>query len=180
MNQLIVKETDPQRLIDHACANLTETLGYHNAWIALMDENGDVRRTASSGFDGGFEVLEDRLQAGDFPACLQQTLAQDTLIVVEDPVRECRDCPLAREYEGRAGLTRRLSYGGKTYGILSVSVPAAFAYDTAEQDLFEELADDLGFALYKIEAEESLRLHSMTLNQIEDRVTVTDLEGYIT
>ncbi|MFW6099372.1 MAG: ATP-binding protein, partial [Thermodesulfobacteriota bacterium] len=133
----------------------------------------------ASGFDGGFEVLEDRLQAGDFPACMQQTLAQETLVVVEDPVSECRDCPLAREYEGRAGLTRCLSHGGRTYGVLSVSVPAAFAYDTEEQDLFKELADDLGFALYKIAAEESLRLHSMTLNQIKDRVTVTDLEGYI-
>ncbi|MFP3912452.1 MAG: PAS domain S-box protein [Desulfobacteraceae bacterium] len=180
VNQLIVKETDPQRLIDNACANLTETLGYHNAWIALLNEDSHVVRTAASGFDGGFEVLEDRLQAGDFPACMQQTLAQETLVVIEDPVSGCRNCPLAREYEGRAGLTRCLSHGGKTYGILSVSVPAAFAGDTEEQELFEELTDDLGFALYKIETEEALRLHSMTLNQIEDRVTVTDLEGYIT
>ncbi|MCF8083901.1 MAG: PAS domain S-box protein [Deltaproteobacteria bacterium] len=166
VNQLIVKETDPQRLIDNACANLTETLGYHNAWIALLNEDSHVIRTAASGFDGGFEVLEDRLRQGEFPACMQQALAQDTLVVIEDPVSECRDCPLAREYEGRAGLTRCLSHGGKTYGILSVSVPAAFARDTEEQELFEELTDDLAFALYKIEVEERTRRLTYIVNTL--------------
>jgi hypothetical protein len=31
VNQLIVHEIDPKRLIDRACATLTETLGYYNA-----------------------------------------------------------------------------------------------------------------------------------------------------
>ena len=45
VNQLIVRESDRQRLISLACSNLTETLGYHNAWIALLDESQAVIMT---------------------------------------------------------------------------------------------------------------------------------------
>jgi len=103
VNQLITTENDPKRLIERACINLTETLGYNNAWIALTEnKSGAVKMTASAGFDEGFAVM-------------------------------------------RAG--------GRTYGILSVSVSKAYANDTEEQDLFSEVAGDLSFALYKIEQE---------------------------
>lgn len=59
VNQLITKENDPKKLIDEACNNLTETMGYFNAWIALIDKNGMVTDTASSGFDDDFEILKN-------------------------------------------------------------------------------------------------------------------------
>ncbi len=163
VNQLIVREHDPGRLIESACASLTETLGYYNAWIALFDDSHKtVTMTASSGFDGGFEILRDLLKRGEYPTCMKQTLEQDTLVVVKNPPAECHDCPLAKEYAGRAGLTHRLAYGDNTYGILSVSVPGNFAFDAEEQDLFNELAEDLAFALHKIEIDHQIR----RLNQI--------------
>ena len=38
LNQLMVNETDPLRLIEVTCTTLTETMGYENAWIAATDE----------------------------------------------------------------------------------------------------------------------------------------------
>ncbi len=151
VNQLIVHEEDPQRLIARACNNLTETLGYHNAWIALLDSDGRTVATAAARLDGQFEAMRQRLARGEFSACMRQALERDATVVVNDPLVACSDCPLAREYGGRTGFTRRLACEGKTYGILAVSVPAAFAQDAEEQSLFAEVADDLGFALYKIE-----------------------------
>jgi two-component system, cell cycle sensor histidine kinase and response regulator CckA len=166
VNQLIVRETDPERLIQKACANLTETLGYHNAWIALLDETGDVTMTASSGFDGGFTIMQGQLKNGDFPACMRQGLSQEHAVVVKDPVISCADCPLSPEYGGRAGMTHRLSHDGTVYGILSVSVPAAYAFDPEEQGLFDELADDMGFALSKTKAEEQIRRYTHIVRTI--------------
>ena len=161
VNQLIVTETDPQRLIEGACAKLTETLGYHNAWIALLDEEGEtMTSTAASGFDGGFEVLHQQLEGGQFPACMKRALGQGALEVVQDPVADCLDCPLSRQYASRAGLTSRLTYEGRPYGILSVSVPAAYAGDVEEQDLLKEVSGDLAFGLRKIEDARALRLAS--------------------
>ena len=156
VNQLITHETNRKRLIERACANLTETLGYYNAWIALLDEAGAVTMTANEGFDGGFRVLQERLQRGEFHACMRKAVQHDEIVVTADPLTECPDCPLASEYGGRAGMTHRLAVDDRTYGILAVSVPASYAHDEEEQDLFNELIGDLAFALHKIEVEEDL------------------------
>ena len=159
VDQLIVQETDPKRMIERACANLTETMGYYNAWIALMDKTGAaVTITASSGFDGSFALMQDLLERGEFSACMRRALEIDELAVIKDPLSECLDCPVAHKYAGRAGLTRRLAFEGRVYGILSVSVPGVYAHDTEEQELFQEVVDDLAFALGKIEAEKQTHL----------------------
>ncbi len=157
VNQLIVAENDPKRLLESTCQNLTETLGYLNAWIALIDDTDNtVKMTAASGFDGGFEAMCIQLEQGKFSSCMRQALDRDGLVVMKDPPTECFDCLLSNAYEGRAGMTHRLAYQDRIYGIISVSTPKSFAYDEEEQGLFKELANDLSFALYKIEADEQL------------------------
>ncbi len=159
VNQLIVKEDDPRRLIEKACVNLTETMGYHNAWIALLGgpvgrglglpETGPVAATAAAGFDGGFENLRERLDRGVFPDCMDRALESGDTLVVDDPADVCADCSLHGEC---AGIARTLAFDGVTYGILTASVPGDYAQDSEEQALFNEVASDLAFALHKIAA----------------------------
>ena len=160
VNQLIVSEADPQRLIEQACINLTETMGYQNAWIALLGGEGARRLgfpvaepiavAAAAGFDGGFEILRERLENGDFPKCMARALSSEDTFVVGNPAVDCPDCPLHCQYGGRSGLVHRLYFDGVTYGILTASVPAAYAQDGEEQDLFNGVVGDLAFALHKI------------------------------
>lgn len=158
VNQLIVAETDPQRLIDRACANLTETLGYFNAWIALFDDRGRaVTMTGASGFDGHFELMREQLERGVFPACMTEALREQVTVVVDRPKKDCPGCPVVPAYGDRAGLARRLAFDSRVNGVLGVSVPEDYAHDAEHQALFEELADDLGFALHKIETTVALR-----------------------
>ena len=184
VNQLIVSEEDPLRLIEKACENLTETLGYFNAWIVLLAEDGKtITASAASGFDGGFEAFRKRLERGAFPACMRQALERDMAVVVVDPKAECLDCPLSGEYGGRTGLSHRLTFGGTTYGILTVSVPAAYAHDDEAQNLFEEVAGDLAFALHKIETAELLRKSERRYREIfegsRDGFVMVDPSGRI-
>lgn len=151
VNQLIITETDPKRLIEGTCTNLTGTLGYYNAWIALLDESATVTMTACSGLGEEFKVMQKRLERGEFTACMRRTLQLNEPVVVAHPSSECSDCPLSREYINCAGMTRALVFEGQRYGILSVSVPRTFSRDTEARNLFDELAGDLAFALYKIE-----------------------------
>ena len=182
VNQLITKEGDPQRLIDGACTNLTENLSYHNAWIALLDDNGALRSTAQSGLDGFFNALCERLQAGEFSDCMHHALGVDRVLVVKNPAEQCQDCPLASAYSGRAGLARRLAFAGRTYGILAVSVPAVHAHDTEELALFEELAGDLAFALHKIrmgrELDDSQRRYRQLFEGSRDGFVMVDAKGH--
>uniref|UniRef100_A0A7C4MPG1 histidine kinase n=1 Tax=Desulfatirhabdium butyrativorans TaxID=340467 RepID=A0A7C4MPG1_9BACT len=160
VNRLIVRENDPSRMIQKTCEELSGKMGYHNAWIALLGGEAarglglqterPVAAIASAGFDGGFEILRERLERGEFPDCMARALESEDALLVSNPAADCPDCPLQGEYVGCVGLTRRLNVDGVTYGILTVSVPAAYARDDEEQGLFNEVAGDLAFALHKI------------------------------
>jgi len=184
VNQLIVQESDPSRLIDLACENLTETMGYFCAWIALL-ENDDTAgpKMAASGLSGGFEAIRERIIDGEYPPCMRRALDLDETVVVKNPKLDCPDCPLSSEYAGRAGFIRRLSFGGKTYGILSVSVPENYAYSEEEQGLFNEVSGDLAFAFHKIELAtrlaESQRRYLEIFEKSRDGFVMVDKAGRI-
>jgi PAS domain S-box-containing protein len=153
VNQLIVQETDRERMIARACENLTETMGYASAWIVLTRADGSVMLMAEQGYGDVFAAMRAQLAEGTHPMCLTQALASDTTVVIENPRRSCADCALAACYPEHAVLARRLAFRGVIYGMLAVSVPAHYARDAEEKSLFEEVAGDLAFALHKIELE---------------------------
>ncbi|WP_462325086.1 PocR ligand-binding domain-containing protein [Desulfoplanes sp.] len=181
VGRLITTENDPECLVDRACEVLTSDLGYHNTWIGLTDPGSTrVTMTVSSGFGPMFEKLNVRLLGGDFPRCMRRGLGRDHVVVVQDPVAECSDCPLAEQYAGRAGMTRSLVHAGVVYGIISVSVPARFAKDPEEISLFDELAHDIGFALHRITAtEETRRLNHIVTTLPEPMAFVSSDYTYL-
>ena len=157
VNQLITHEEDRERLIKGACECLTEDLSYPTAWVTLISETGPNLVAASQDyFEIGFASLKNQLGRGEYPSCMRQALKTDQVLMVNNPRMECPECPASSQYEGRTGLIRRLSYGGKTFGVLTVAAPSEFADDAEEQSLFDEVAGDLAFALHKIEMSEQL------------------------
>ena len=184
VNQLIVQERDRSRLIERACKNLTETMGYFSAWIALLDDNDPLcPRTAASGCNGGFEVIRESISEGKYPSCMRRALAINETIVMDNPKVHCLDCPLSSDYAGKAGLARRLAHNEKTMGILAVSVPNNYAYSEEDQELFTEVAGDLAFALHKIEMErrlvESQGRYLQIFEKSRDGFVVVDTAGRI-
>ncbi len=185
VNRLITKEKDREKLLKGACDNLIETRGYYNAWIALLDESGKLVAHAESGLGESFMPMVKCLKHGQLPACGQRALKQSEAVVIEDPVSTCTDCPLSSNSAGRSAATVRLEYGGKVYGLLSVSVAGEMATDVEELGLFHEVATDIALALYNIEleeqrkqAEEALKASEQEkgsiLNAISDIVVLQD------
>ena len=128
VNQLITMESDPARLIERSCKNLTETMGYDLAWIALTDESTErVVMTASAGFDGDYQKLCEPLAQGQFPTCMQRALENDELVMIEDPGNQCIECQLQDLYSGQTRLIRRMEYKGRVYGVVTVCVHSPFA-----------------------------------------------------
>jgi PAS domain S-box-containing protein len=157
VNQLITKENDPAQLIEKACQNLTETLGYYNAWIAVFDSDRAVISTAFSGCDDNLEAFSKQLGQGIFPLCMKTALGTRQITIINNPAESCSACPLAHEYSQRAVMCYCLQYNHTLYGTLTVSVPLEYACLGEEQHLFREVADDLGFAFYKLEIEDKRR-----------------------
>jgi PAS domain S-box-containing protein len=153
VNQLIVQETDPERLIDQACQILTETLGYYNAWIVLFDEDKKVISIKAYGFIDGYNLFEEQLKQGKYPLCIKKAFQEKGTIVIDNASDSCPDCPLYSGHVGRAGLSSRIQHGDKLYGMLTVSIPREYVNLEETSKLFIELAGNLGLALYKISLE---------------------------
>ena len=182
VNQLITMEDDREQLIQSTCDTLTENLSYYHAWIALLDEAGNVDTAiADHELSDRFDPLRGQLMRGEFPNCVRRAFAGEALVTVFDPLEECPECPFIDNYDGRAVLVSRLGFGEDVFGVLAVSVPASFATDKQEQRLFEEVAGDLAFALHKIEMtthlDESRRRYREIFEASRDGFVMVDMQG---
>jgi len=156
VNQLIVKEKNRKKLLKGICNNLIKNRGYYSSWIVLLDEEGKPNTYVEAGLGKAFLPMIERFKEGKLTACGQKTLKQEDMIIIEDPLSTCTDCPLAQEYSDRGAITIRLVHSGKVYGIMSVSVPAHFIPDKEEQSLLKEIAEDITLGLHSIELKEKM------------------------
>ena len=152
VNQLIVREGDPQRLIQTACGLLLEDRTYHAALIVLVAEDGRVRGYAQAGLDREFPPLAALLDAGTLPPCLAIAARTEGIYVVSEPEALCEPCPLGVDSGGRGVACAALLHGTKTFGFLAVSGAPHLGADEEERSLLEEVAGDLGYALHTMQA----------------------------
>ncbi|MCJ7808931.1 MAG: GAF domain-containing protein, partial [Desulfobulbaceae bacterium] len=153
VNQLIVKEKDPDRLIQDSCDSLIATRGFYNAWIALLDENEEFMATAEAGLGEAFLPMVERLKRGELTGCAKRARSKPDVVVIKDPTNTCSTgCPLAKGCHGRGAMSIRMEHGGRVYGLLTVSTPIDFITEQ-ELSLFKEIAGDISFALHAIETE---------------------------
>ena len=190
VHQLIISENDIDRLLKGICNNLVETRGYYNAWIAMIDESGDLAASAEAGLGRDFNPMIQKLKSGKLPECGRVALAQSDVVVTTDPLSTCKDCPLCKAYHGRGAMSARLVHGERSYGLLTTSIPVEYAGDAEEQSLFKEIADDIALALYSIEQsgineqikeslKESEARYKDLFNSASDALYIRDLEGNI-
>jgi PAS domain S-box-containing protein len=168
INHLITREASRDRLLEGACESLIKTVGYHNAWIALIDESGKVSATAHAGFHGGFGPMADCLKQGHIPSCARRALQTSRTLIIEKPAAQCVDCPLANAYDGRAALSACLEYQNKIYGWISVSIPRDFVKSAEVMELFEQVTKDIAFGLYRMELEAERKSSERALQEAYD------------
>ena len=72
INRLIIREKDRTRLLKGVCKNLIKNRSYHNAWIALFDESGELLTTAEAGLGDQFLPLVARLRKGELTVCARK------------------------------------------------------------------------------------------------------------
>jgi two-component system sensor histidine kinase DegS len=190
VDQVLLEEKDRNQLIKGVCDSLVKTRGYYNAWIALLDKSGQFATFAEAGLGDNFLPMVEQLKKNGATECERRALAQSGAVVTSDPSTSCKDCPLAEGYRGRGGITARLKYRGKLYGILCASVPASMVTEDEESSLFEDVAGDIAFALFETELEEEREQLEKALRESENRyrtlfdsasdgMIVRDLKGNI-
>jgi PAS domain S-box-containing protein len=177
VNQLIVGEKSEAVLIQKICQSLMGNRGYNSAWIVLLGEQGEYLNSAETGLGKNVTTMKKLLKDGKLPDCANKALKKKGLVIIEDPNKECKDCPISKNYPGSGGYSACLRHGGTIYGLLVVSVPSIFI-NNEEQGLFREICGDIGFALSNIEvekkrkkAEEELEKHRNHLKKLVKKRT---------
>jgi PAS domain S-box-containing protein len=155
VNQLIVREKDRETLIRRSCEVLTETRGYHSAWIALYDDSGTYLTGASSGLGGTHGALENRLRCGSLAGC-GKALEEPGAHVVRSPETECPGCPTALLHKSQSAIAVRLEHEGYVHGLLVMSMDPGLVDLVEEQSLIEEVADDIAYAIHSLTARQEI------------------------
>ncbi len=153
VGQIVAREKDRDRLLQAVCDTIVDARGYYNAWIALLDQDGDLLDVAEAGLEEDFLPLLRRLERGEFSHCIRCAMDRSGVVVIERPFQTCVDCPLAEGYHDRGALSVRLEHRGEVYGVLTVSTPREFITNDEEQTLLKGMADDIAFALRNITLE---------------------------
>jgi PAS domain S-box-containing protein len=169
VNQLITQEKDQGTLLQRACDLLTESRGYHTAWIALRGKDGMLTIGGHSGLASGLEPLRARLASGVVPFCCLEAVEGSGLLHKPDTARGCKGCPLAGSYDGASALACRLRHDQHDGGVLVVSLPSTAAADQEEQSLFCEVAGDLALALSALASEREHQAALQALQKSESR-----------
>jgi len=170
VHQILFKEKDRSRLLQGICDHLIKDHVYYNGiWIALLDESGGLITTVEAGWGKKFLPIIQMLKSGKLPDCAQMALMQSEVVLTEDTLSLCKDCPLSTKYHGSGAMTVRLEHDGRVYGILSVSVSKEFMPEEKEHGLLKEVAGDVAFALHSMELEEDRRRIEEALQESEKR-----------
>lgn len=171
VNRLITREKNKQNLIQGICEILILSRSYHNAWIALTNRSCELMFAGENSMaEPHIEIIRNLLLDGTPPDCCKRESNDNSLKVIEDPSTTCRGCPVAPFYNGRGAFSIQLIHGNRVYGILTVSTPKKFSFDTEEQELFKNFAADISHALNSLEEEEKRRQMERELRQARDEL----------
>ncbi|HSA32077.1 MAG TPA: ATP-binding protein, partial [Candidatus Omnitrophota bacterium] len=147
------------------CQNFTETFGYHVVWIALVSETMDFMDFASSGLSSGHDNLRKMFEQGNYPSCMRKAMESQELHVIDDYANECAGCPVFTKHGLTSALVYPLQYESRIYGVMTIGLDRKYAHEVEDQRLFIEVAEDLGFALWKIEIESARKRVDNELRQ---------------
>ncbi len=171
-NQLIVRVHDPARLMSEACRIAVDLGGFSLAWIGEVQPDGDVRPIARAGGDAGFldslkiSARDDEWGRGP----VGEAIRADRPVAIGDSRTDPRMAPW-RERLGAFGFLTAAAFplrrDGKPFGALALYSPASGYFDDEEMRLFEELANDLSFALESIRTERDRLAAEEALRQSE-------------
>lgn len=154
INQILTHEREIGVLLQEICDTLVENRSYHSVWIALIDRNGQWGTFAQAVLGGGFKSITDIFKKGESIACRKRVMAQPEVVITDAPQTLCGNCPLVSGYQDRGAISAKIACNGKTYGMITLSVPLPMLFDPEESRLVKELSEDIAFGLHALELDE--------------------------
>ena len=153
INNLIVQEKDPLKLIDSCCKFLVEKSGLLSSTIVLFDEDKKPTIRAMHPPMPAAKPVTELQEYQQLTKCIEAALSMSSSMVSNDPQTTCIDCHLRELHADRKSIRAKLEHSGRIYGIIVVSFDWDLINYQEEHSLFQEIIEDIGFALYNLDME---------------------------
>ncbi len=176
INQKLVRATDSKSLLQATAHILITMPGYSRVWIGLLDRKGDNFDPIVAAGEGAEEAARFWEKPAEY-LCIRQVLEQGTSLDLK-AASTCDPCPFASECPFREGILFPLVRQQRSWGVLHLSYQAPSLL-SEEYQVLQELADDLTFAVEKLDAEARTKrlselalkfLTSHTIDELWERV----------
>ena len=180
INQLIVREYDMQELLSEACELLVRGRGYSFAWVGLLEPDGvTLKLVAQAGDDIDPARFKSRIDDETQGLTCARIAIRSRAYFRVNPSEEedpCKECPRRQKDPKRTGIALPLLREEKVLGTLVVdhTIPNA-VFDDEETQILQGLANDLAYALEKIEADQRLLAYARN-QQLLNEITTIALE----
>jgi PAS domain S-box-containing protein len=171
IHQAIGQVRKPQKLVQECCDILITSRGYTSAWIIILNQEGKVEISAESALLLNLDQLKQQINMGHPPPCFQECrTTQQGFAIIDTPAIFCADCPMANDYPQIGVICATLAHDSKVFGYLNVLLPIDFARDHEENSRLNEIAKDIGYALFNLEQQEKKMQMERSLRQDEERL----------
>ncbi len=147
VNQLIVRERDPRRLVQGSCGFLVESGGFDSCFIVLL-RDGSPAFSADAGAPQRLEKMRGLIEGGLLPECMREAASGRALVIRENPSINCASCPVKGDYrEQQDAIVVPLEVDGRLFGVFHATLQSGSATDAEGQGLLKGVAGDLAMAL---------------------------------
>lgn len=158
VGQLIIHESDQGRLLSEACKTIVAEGGYTMVWIGILDDKTMAVKTgACAGDEDGYlkklSLTSEDTPEGNGPVgkAIRTGKASICEDVENDPsFKLWRDAALKSGFKSVGAFPMRVRRS--VVGSLNVYTQTKGCFSPEEIRLLSELADDIGFALWVVEA----------------------------
>jgi len=155
VNQLIVRERNPDTLIQEGCRMLFDNRGYASALIFLVDENDRPVSWGRAGLAAASVSLNTQLEQNLLPSCCNSRGSGFKVVLKDDRHENCGRGPIAEDCGDIHTLCVPLVHDEEFFGYLIVALARDLSVDNEEKDLLTEISKDISYALKTIRMEQA-------------------------